>query len=95
MIPFDVISKRSSKKRTVYAVSLHEAPYFLIYRGGKWVWEESVWYKPTSDTAEGRWKGAGMGDYRCSICDETVSGNSYKYCPYCGARMEVRNNGKT
>lgn len=67
MIPFDVISKRSSKKRTVYAVSFHELPYFLIYRGGEWIWEESRWYEPTADTAEGRWKGAGMGDYRCSI----------------------------
>lgn len=35
----------------------------------------------------GRWKGAGMGDYLCSVCDETVSGNSYRRCPYCGAHM--------
>lgn len=46
MIPFDVISKRSGQRRTVYAVSLHEWPYFLIYRDGEWVWEESRWYSP-------------------------------------------------
>ena len=33
------------------------------------------------------WKGAGMGDYYCSRCNETVSGNRHKYCPYCFARM--------
>lgn len=37
---------------------------------------------------EGRWKGAGMGDYRCSLCDETVSGNHHNYCPSCGAYMK-------
>lgn len=45
---------------------------------------------PTIEAApvvHGRWKGAGMGDYRCSLCDETVSGNYYNYCPYCGAKM--------
>ena len=36
----------------------------------------------------GRWKGAGMGDYRCSLCSEVVSGNNHNYCPNCGARME-------
>lgn len=35
-----------------------------------------------------RWKGAGMGDYTCSLCDETVNGNDYKYCPNCGAYMK-------
>ena len=38
--------------------------------------------------ARGRWKGAGMGDYTCSLCDETASGNDYKYCPNCGAYMK-------
>lgn len=37
---------------------------------------------------EGRWKGAGMGDYRCSLCDETVGGNHHNYCPSCGAYMK-------
>ena len=41
---------------------------------------------------EGRWKGAGMGDYACSHCGEVV-GKRTKYCPECGFRnmsdMEV------
>lgn len=37
---------------------------------------------------EGRWKGAGMGDYRCSLCDEIVSGDHHNYCPSCGAYMK-------
>lgn len=94
MIPFNVISKRSREMRTVYDIRRTTGGVeFLIYRFGEWCWENAQWYKPTAYTAEGRWKGAGMGDYRCSICDETVSGNSYKYCPYCGARMDGGSNG--
>lgn len=37
----------------------------------------------------GRWKDAGMGDYRCSRCDEIVTGNRYFYCPNCGAEMRA------
>ena len=47
--------------------------------------------QPTANVAEvqeARWKGAGMGDYYCSLCQETVSGNKFKYCPYCGAIMD-------
>ena len=40
-----------------------------------------------SKASEGRWKGAGMGDYRCSLCDGIVNGK-YKFCPYCGDRKE-------
>ncbi len=46
---------------------------------------------PTADVAEvkhGRWKGAGMGDYYCSLCQEVVSGNDFKFCPNCGAKMD-------
>lgn len=45
----------------------------------------------TTDVAEvkhGRWKGAGMGDYYCSLCQEVVSGSDFKYCPNCGAKMD-------
>lgn len=36
----------------------------------------------------GRWKGAGMGDYLCSICWCVYSGgNRFKHCPNCGAQM--------
>ena len=36
----------------------------------------------------GRWKGAGMGDYYCSLCCEEVSGNRHQFCPNCGAKMD-------
>ena len=37
---------------------------------------------------EARWKGAGLGDYSCSLCCETYSGgDSFNYCPNCGAKM--------
>lgn len=43
---------------------------------------------------EGRWKGAGMGDYTCSVCGDTFSGgNRFRFCPGCGHPMEVRDNG--
>ena len=42
---------------------------------------------PTVETVkEGRWKGEGFGDYRCSLCDEVVSGQP-NYCHNCGAKM--------
>lgn len=34
----------------------------------------------------GRWKGEGMGDYRCSWCGE-VSHPQTNFCPNCGADM--------
>ena len=36
---------------------------------------------------EARWKGAGMGDYCCSLCQHTISGRT-KFCPECGAKMD-------
>lgn len=43
---------------------------------GKWIWEDCV--------------------YKCSECSHKAYGNilecmdgTYKYCPYCGARMEI------
>jgi hypothetical protein len=39
--------------------------------------------------AKGRWKGAGMGDYYCSVCCNQYSGgNEYNFCPNCGAKMK-------
>ena len=40
-----------------------------------------------AEPKHGRWKGAGMGDYMCSLCAEVVSGNRWHYCPNCGAQM--------
>ncbi len=38
---------------------------------------------------EARWKGAGMGEYYCSLCCETSpSDNQLNYCPHCGAYMK-------
>lgn len=38
---------------------------------------------------EARWKGAGMGDYYCSICCSTYSGgDEFNFCPNCGAHMK-------
>ena len=45
------------------------------------------------DRAEGRWKGAGMGDYYCSLCCGQYSGaDEYNYCPNCGAKMKGEND---
>ena len=40
---------------------------------------------------EARWKGAGMGDYYCSLCQHTISGRT-KFCPECGAKMDEWEN---
>lgn len=36
---------------------------------------------------QARWKGAGLGDYYCSLCCEEVSGNREQRCPNCNALM--------
>ncbi len=44
-----------------------------------------------SDVVErkrGRWKGEGLGDYRCSLCGEVTRHTRTNYCPNCGARMK-------
>ena len=34
--------------------------------------------------------------YTCSKCGVTnASGTKYNYCPHCGAKMEVKNNGES
>lgn len=40
---------------------------------------------------KGKWIDARdyCGEFLCSNCHETNINNSYKYCPYCGAEMEV------
>lgn len=42
--------------------------------------------KPVMVVTEARWKGAGFGDYRCSLCDEETSGTP-DFCPHCHAYM--------
>ena len=46
---------------------------------------EGCYLGETERTA--RWKGAGMGDYYCSLCCETVSGDRELRCPKCNALM--------
>ncbi|MBQ9069931.1 MAG: hypothetical protein IJY23_01110 [Clostridia bacterium] len=48
-------------------------------------------YKFIADDTEARWKGAGFGDYYCSICGSQKSEQT-SYCPDCGARMAVSQN---
>ena len=46
----------------------------------------------------GQWYKANSYDicYTCSNCDVTnASGTKYNYCPHCGAKMEVKNNGES
>ena len=44
-------------------------------------------YTKRNQGKEARWKGAGFGDYYCSLCQEVKSGNELPECPYCGAKM--------
>lgn len=41
---------------------------------------------------EARWKGAGLGDYYCSLCQHTISGRT-RFCPECGAKMDAWEDG--
>ena len=46
---------------------------------GRWEEMKSLW--------GGKWEM--IDNYQCSVCGELeVSGNDYKYCPHCGAKME-------
>ena len=66
--------------------------------------EKSTHYEDIQHLIEdkkGFWEYVDDVDYRCSVCHkyaygclgEVLSGQ-YKYCPYCGARMEYVNEGK-
>lgn len=35
----------------------------------------------------GRWKGEGLGDYRCSLCGKVTRHARTNFCPNCGAEM--------
>ena len=68
-------------------VSVKDAYGNYNYKNG--FTEESVYYVDKSENVrEGRWKGAGMGDYYCSLCGHNVSGNEKRVCPKCKARMD-------
>ena len=68
-------------QRIVYMDDIDEMPTIDAepVRHGKWTWEECV--------------------YKCSECSHKAYGNilecmdgTYKYCPNCGARMEIEEN---
>lgn len=52
----------------------------------------SISHADVAPVKHGRWKGAGMGDYSCSLCCGLVSGNTYIFCPNCGADMRGNSN---
>ena len=57
--------------------------------------KEMVDKMPTVDAVpvvHGRWKGAGTGDYYCSVCQQLVNPRT-NYCPNCGAKMDGDGNG--
>lgn len=63
-----------------------KSAYAAVWKAGK-----AIQKMPAVDAVEvvhGRWKGAGMGDYFCSLCSEVVSGNEHNFCPNCGAKMD-------
>lgn len=43
--------------------------------------------KSSTEDREARWKGAGMGYYYCSLCQNMI-GRRTKFCPECGAKMD-------
>lgn len=47
---------------------------------------QAAGYSKARKAREARWKGAGMGDYYCSLCQYQMSGRT-KFCPECGAKM--------
>lgn len=42
---------------------------------------------PPAQPRKGRWKGEGLGDYRCSLCGEIHTRTRTNFCPNCGADM--------
>ena len=43
--------------------------------------------KTMNENKLARWKGVGMGEYYCSLCQEVVDDNRRLRCPNCNARM--------
>ena len=47
-----------------------------------------VYSKGYRQVPHARWKGAGFGDYYCSLCASEYSGaDEFNFCPNCGADM--------
>ena len=41
---------------------------------------------------EARYKGQGMGDYICSLCEEVTSDTRNEICEHCGATVDAFEN---
>ena len=48
---------------------------------------QSAYERGKAERKRGRWKGEGLGDYRCSLCGEVTKHTRTNFCPNCGARM--------
>lgn len=91
-----IAEKQRSKGIQTYGCGIEENVKDIITRID-YLEEELVdalmyceWIKD-SIRVTGRWKGAGLGDYTCSLCWATFSGGDrFRFCPDCGHPMEVR-----
>ena len=86
--------------RLIDADALKELALWEVYDNSDWDYQyvttAQIDDAPTIEAEpirQARWKGAGMGDYMCSLCNEVVTGNRYHYCPNCGAKMHGGENG--
>lgn len=65
--------------RAMQSVLYDLPPVTLQPKTGRWEDIKSLW--------GGKWEM--IDNYKCSVCGELeVSGNDYKYCPNCGAKMQ-------
>ena len=61
---------------------------YALGRNNQWHYDVSVIKTvPAIQPKRGRWKGEGLGDYRCSLCGEVNTRTRTNYCPNCGADM--------
>lgn len=98
---FDVLENLSTPqpdciRRQAVIDSLHRR-FKDGFCGDAW-WNSTIVLSAINETPSaqperktGRWKGEGMGDYRCSWCGE-VSHPQTNFCPNCGADMRGGND---
>lgn len=76
----DVILINGEKHRCIDATQIHELP------------------SAQPEPKKGKWIKLYAGNYKCSVCgdwwgnDDNEMVEDFKYCPNCGARMEVEND---
>ena len=54
-------------------------------------WLEALAPANVAEVRHGKWidTTAYCGEFTCSICKEMCVTNKYKYCPHCGAKMDL------